>query len=259
MDISIIINTFNQYQFLDRCIDSCKNQNFHGSFEVIVVDSSKNLSEKKKFYKKYSEINLIEVNELSPYPCVNQMECIKIAFQKSKGEIILLLDGDDFFEENKLTFINQNFYNKCFINQDKPNYYIEKNKLKKKTSSKQYKKNKLYKKIFNSWENVFGTSAISLDRKTFENFFQTISNTTYNLLAIDTLLIFYATQKGCYNELGSNLTVKSINNQNLDKKYSNFFSKNFWVRRMQQHNCFKRIQNYLNLDYLITKMINYFL
>ena len=34
------------------------------------------------------------------------------AFKKSKGEILFLLDSDDFFKKNKIKFITQFFYKK---------------------------------------------------------------------------------------------------------------------------------------------------
>ena len=40
MHFSIIINTHNQYQTLERCIKLCLKQNFKKEYEIIIVDTS---------------------------------------------------------------------------------------------------------------------------------------------------------------------------------------------------------------------------
>ena len=50
MLFSIIINTHNQYELIDRCIKSCLNQEYKEDYEVIISDTSD-----KKIIKKYSK------------------------------------------------------------------------------------------------------------------------------------------------------------------------------------------------------------
>ena len=258
MDISIIINTYNQYSYIDRCISSCISQNFNGRFEVIVVDSSNDQNDYKKIYKKFNKIKLIKKEQTSNYPCINQMESIKDALNISKGKIICLLDGDDFFEKNKISLIYNNFNNKKFVNQDIPILLYENENIKKNQNIKFFKSNFLYKYFINSWMNIFGTSCLSCDRETLEKFFIENDNYNYPFLAIDTLLVNDSVLKKKYFQIGSALTVKSINNQNLDKKYSGILNRKFWLRRIQQHNYFRSKQKYYNIDYFITFLINKF-
>ena len=56
MQFSILINTHNQSKYLSQCIESCINQSFKGSYEIIICDTSKNLN--KSFIKKYKKKNL---------------------------------------------------------------------------------------------------------------------------------------------------------------------------------------------------------
>jgi len=40
MNFSILISTYNQSEYLLRCINSCINQNYKRTFEVIICDTS---------------------------------------------------------------------------------------------------------------------------------------------------------------------------------------------------------------------------
>jgi len=50
MLFSILINTHNQYELIDRCIKSCLNQEYKEDYELIISDTSD-----KKIIKKYSK------------------------------------------------------------------------------------------------------------------------------------------------------------------------------------------------------------
>jgi glycosyltransferase involved in cell wall biosynthesis len=118
MLFSIIINTHNQYDQIDRCIKSCLNQDYRDEYEVIISDTSD-----KKIIKKYSKenvkIKIIESDSFSNFPCVDQMLSIKNVLSYATGRVICLLDGDDFFSPTKLNFLKNNFsQNDMFLNQD---------------------------------------------------------------------------------------------------------------------------------------------
>ena len=53
MLFSILINTHNQYELIDRCIKSCLNQEYKEDYELIISDTSD-----KKIIKKYSKENV---------------------------------------------------------------------------------------------------------------------------------------------------------------------------------------------------------
>ena len=118
MLFSIIINTHNQYSLIDRCIKSCLNQDYKGDYEVIISDTS-DIKKIKKYVKKNVNIKIVEAESFSTFPCVDQMISIKNSFKYVSGDIICLLDGDDFFNKTKLSFLEKKFStNDFFLNQD---------------------------------------------------------------------------------------------------------------------------------------------
>lgn len=256
MEFSIIINTHNQPKFIKRCILSCKNQNFDKKkYEIIIVDTSdnKNLNP----YKNLRNIKIMYLKKISKLPCVNQFQAIKKAFENSNGKIICLIDGDDFFSNDKLTYIYRNFKNKKFINQDIPKIYYEDKKQKISQKKNFLKKKILFKKIINNWPDVFGTSCLSIDALNLKMFLKKYDNFKYPYLAIDTLLVNYAKYIKKFYEKGNDLTYKSLHNQNLDTSFSNKFTMKYWKRRIQQHQFNRsKFKNYINLDLIITKIIN---
>ena len=106
MLFSIIINTHNQYELINRCIKSCLNQEYNEDYEIIISDTSDKKTI-KKYSKKNVRIKVVENNSFSNFPCVDQMLSIKNSLQFATGDIICLLDGDDFFSTTKLSFLKK--------------------------------------------------------------------------------------------------------------------------------------------------------
>ena len=152
MLFSIIINTHNQYELIDRCIKSCLNQDYSGNYEVIISDTS-DIKSVKKYSKSNVRIRVVEANSFSNYPCVDQMLSIQNSLKYTSGKIICLLDGDDFFNHSKLSFLKMNFIqNEVFLNQDHLVGFNEKTQEKFLIDHKnKYKKNIIFKKLSNNW------------------------------------------------------------------------------------------------------------
>ena len=259
MLFSIVINTHNQYDVIDRCIKSCINQDFNEDYEVIISDTS-DIKKIKNYSKEKIRIKVVENNSFSSFPCVDQMLSIKNSLKFVSGKIICLLDGDDFYHPSKLKFLKNNFLsNSLFLNQDKLIGFNEKTQKKFPLNNrKKYKNNKLFKKLFNSWPEVFGTSSITTNTTLLNKFFSEIDSTKWNLLAIDALLTIYFNKLKNIEYKGDNLTYKSFHESNLDSTYSNKFSKNYWTRRMQQHNYYQFVhkKKYMNIDTLLSKLLS---
>ena len=60
--------------------------------------------------------------------------------------------------------------------------------------------------------------------------------------------------------INENLTTKLENINNLDKNYSNKIKKNYWLRRMEQHDLTRKLSGKTNIiDRIITKIfLNFF-
>lgn len=100
---SIIIPIYNVEKYLKKCLDSVKNQTF-SDYEVIVVDDG-STDKSKSIAKKYT-INLIESNH------VGVSEARNIAIKKAKGEYLVFLDSDDWWDKDLLEKLNESSNNK---------------------------------------------------------------------------------------------------------------------------------------------------
>ena len=111
---SILIANYNNEQYLKECIDSIKKQNYRNT-EIIIHDDGSSDDSLKKL-DKYINIKIIKNKKRGRYGSYNQMNAYYRAFKKSKGEIIFLLDSDDFFKKNQVRF-------KRFRN-DQKNFFV---------------------------------------------------------------------------------------------------------------------------------------
>lgn len=103
--VSIIVPVYNAEKYLERCINSLKNQSLE-SIEIILVDDSStdsSLEICKKFAAEDSRINVIhKVNEGAGY-------ARNAALETASGEYIGFADSDDYVEKNMF----ETLYNKA--------------------------------------------------------------------------------------------------------------------------------------------------
>ena len=119
--VSILITNYNKGSYIKKTLNSCINQNFKNK-EILVFDDV-STDNSYEIIKKFSNIRLIR-NKKKKFksPPLNQINGIIKLFKKSKGELIFLLDGDDLFKKNKLSYIYKIFAKDKKINflQDRP-------------------------------------------------------------------------------------------------------------------------------------------
>lgn len=103
---SIIIPVYNVGEYLERCLNSVKNQTFKGAQVIIVCDKSTDNSESivDKFVKENKNFKKIYVEN------TGLSEARNIGIENVKGEYFLLLDGDDFFDRKLLEVLNKNLF-----------------------------------------------------------------------------------------------------------------------------------------------------
>ena len=113
--ISILITNYNKQKFLKKSLQSVSKQKFR-NYEIILFDdfSSDN---SKQVIKKFKKIKLIEnKKKKSSSSPLNQIYGINKAFKMSKGNLICLMDADDYFKKNKLEIVDKEFKKKKNIN-----------------------------------------------------------------------------------------------------------------------------------------------
>ena len=102
--ISVLIANFNNEKYIKRCLDSLSKQRFK-RFEVIFFDdksTDRSVDLANKFKNKLNIKIIKNYNNKEKNPSYNQINSYVEAFRLSKGEIIIFLDSDDFFEKSKL-------------------------------------------------------------------------------------------------------------------------------------------------------------
>ncbi len=259
MFFSIIINTHNQQNTIGRCLKSCIKQSFKKKYEIIVIDTSDKKIDKR--FIKSKKIRYFHYKKFSKYPELNQLRKVYEGYKKAKGKWFCLMDGDDFYKTNKL----QKIHNKYDLKQqkllmDKHDIYYESKKKKYKHNLKVYKEKILYKNFINFWPEIYGTSSLSGNMKILGFFFKNLDLKKWNFLAIDALIILHCINKKQFFLNNEILTIKSLGNNNLGKKYK-IFTKKYWKRRNQQIKYWEMISGYkiYNFDKLISKFVNFFI
>lgn len=255
---TVIITADYQERYISEAINSCVFQKRIKPPSVIVVFSYlKNEQDIKNQFKNNKNIIFLKKKRIKILSTQDQVYKIGQALKTVKSGNIYLLDGDDLFHKNKIFFLQNklnNSRNLIFNNYKVFNKY----KTYRTKPYKKYKTNSLYKKLFNNWPDKISTSSISISYKLLNMFYKKTNPFLWRYLAIDVqLAIFFLVNKqNSYIE--KCLTLKRIHTDNLDKTYSNIFSKIYWARRIEQHNFYKKISNikiYFSIDYFLAKII----
>ena len=99
--VSVIIHSYNRYDYLENAISSVLDQTFD-DFEIILIndESTDERYYKNNFGKKVQQID-IKRNE-HPRWTGSRQALIYIGVEKAKGKYIALLDDDDYWMEKKL-------------------------------------------------------------------------------------------------------------------------------------------------------------
>ena len=253
--VSILIINYNNAKYLDRSIKSCLNQTYK-NLEILVYDDKSN-DDSKLILNKYSENKkirfFINKSKKKNIPAIDAKNGYYKLFYKSKGELILLLDSDDYFLKDKVYKIVKKFSlnKKIELIQDLP-LIVANNK------KKIFKKNK--NNFISFWPYLSPTSCISLRKKFIKKYLKLNKNleNKYKDVWLDFRLgIFsYFIDKSFYS-LNQNLTVYKSYGES--KKYPSF-GINWFFRRMSSYNYLRDISkgklNFTNnFDYFVTRII----
>lgn len=102
MDVSVCITTYNHEKYIKECLESVLNQDFAGTFEIIVCND--NSPDKTgdiimEVQKNHPKGNLIHYFNNSPN--LGYVKNTLFSFKKASGKYIAVLDGDDYFIDPK--------------------------------------------------------------------------------------------------------------------------------------------------------------
>ena len=100
MKVSILISNYNKEKYIEECILSALNQDYK-NLEIIVFDNNSSDNSLKIINKFSDKIIIKRKNRMSESGATNQIDLIIDSFKISSGDIICLLDGDDFFYQIK--------------------------------------------------------------------------------------------------------------------------------------------------------------
>jgi len=248
MKFSILISSYNKGNYLEKCIKSCILQS-NKDLEIILVDNYSS-DETEKLLKKYSKNVIIKKKQkVSKYPAINQIDLLEEAFKISSGEIICLLDADDYFLDNKLEKLS-----KLFLENKDTNVIFDtpKKLINEKIVDFSFKK-KFSKYI---WPTIYPTSCISLKKEFFKSFIEKKFFRGYPLLEIDfRITVFSQMIDKKFLIMSDNNTIYRQVPDSIMSKLKKF-SFLWWKKRLQAHLYLENIFNYNNLDY--KKNVDYY-
>ena len=257
--VSVLINNFNKEKYCSRAIRSIFNQTYK-NIEIIFFDdcSSDNSIKKIKsnFKKEIKKIKIIKNKIRGKIYSLNQINGINVSIKKCKGEIICILDSDDFFKKNKIESVVEFFIK----NKDKNivldlpiNFYDKKNQIK---SNMNY----IYRS--NKWSKFPPTSCISFKKKKVKKVLKKINIKKFYELWFDFRIItYFSFVENEFNVMKKYLTFYSQNSENFDKRYKKLLNKLWWKRRYEAFkfleilNKKKYEQNIFSFDLFFTSLI----
>lgn len=252
--ISVIVTSFNKEKYISKAIKSAEKQNYK-NLEIIVIDNNSTDNSLDKI-SKFKNIRLFK-NISKKTGALNQIKSIEIGLKKSKGNIICLLDGDDFFKKDKIENIVNFFlkYPKCDAVFDVPIIF-------KKNNSTNF--NYDAKRIYNQkiWPTTFPTSSISIKKKFLQNCIKNFQKEKFEFLEIDfRLCCLFVIYKDNYNILKKNLTFYRQVDDGIMSNYKKF-SKRWWLKRSQAFDFFVFLKKKFkkkysfSFDFYLTKFIS---
>ena len=253
--ISVLVTNYNKSKFLYKSLRSLTSQDYK-NYEIILYDDC-STDNSIHIIKSFKKIRLIKNKKRKEYsPALNQINGLKKAYLKSKGNIICLMDSDDCFKREKLKKINEYFelYSKKKILYDLP-VVSQKNNFR----ITEKKRNP------NLWPVIFPTSCISVKSKYFRLFLKNIEINKYKDLEIDARInIFFNFYLNQYNIFSKKLTIYNFDESGITSNIPKY-SRKWWFRRSEAFEYLKLVLNKkkkkfnLNFDYIVTNSITKFL
>jgi len=254
LKVSVLIANYNNQNYLKDCIRSVKKQTYK-NIEIIFHDD---YSQDRSVYNasKFEDIKILKNKNRGKYGSFNQMKAYQRAFDKSKGEIIFLLDSDDLFSKKQIqTIVN------IFSNNKKISSIFDLPIIKYENKLKFVKKKK--KLLPNIWPYIPPQSCIAIRRDHFKKIMNKINFNLFPDIWMDFRIALYLKYiSNNFFILENNLTYYRQSPEMISANFK-FLSLAWWKRREQAHEYVKyfffknRIKYNKNLDYYLTSFTNF--
>tara|TARA_B100000963_G_C22627629_1_gene673224 strand:- start:1117 stop:2022 length:906 start_codon:yes stop_codon:yes gene_type:complete len=151
---SIIIPTYNQGNFLEKCINSCLNQTYK-NFEIVIIDNN-STDITQDILKKYENKIIFQKIDNDGIISKSRNAALKIA----KGNWLALLDSDDYFSPTKLEEANKAIKQKSFDVFSNSEWIIDENDTKSKIWAYGNKSKNYYKDLIKFGNSLSTSSSI---------------------------------------------------------------------------------------------------
>ena len=255
MKATVVIANYNNSKFINECIESLNNQTYH-NIEIIFFDDNSS-DNSLEIIKRFENIKIIENKTQTNFGSFNQINAFKKSIQSSTGDIVFLLDSDDFFKKDKIEKVID-----FFSKNENENIVFDYPIIKKNDKEMPQKKKINFFKTY--WGYIHPTSCISIRRKYSDKIFDKVENNKFSDIWLDLRILLFSKYLDKYNVINDNLTFYRQFEGNESSKFKKF-SKSWWQRRNLAHEYFLnfKLMNNLkigkNLDFYISKIINKFL
>ena len=107
--VSVLIANYNSSSYIQHCINSLNSQTYK-NLEIIFFDDNSSDSS-LDIIKQFSNVKIIENKVQTKFGSLNQLNAFKEAIKISKGDLIFLLDSDDYFNKEKIEKVVDFFNN----------------------------------------------------------------------------------------------------------------------------------------------------
>ena len=255
MKASIIIANYNNSKYIDECIESLYNQTYK-DLEIIFFDDNSH-DNSIDVIKNYKKVKIIENKNQTKFGSFNQMNAFIKGIRYSTGDIIFLLDSDDYYRQDKVEKII-NF----FLKNNEENIVFDFPIIKEINNELPQKKKINFFKTY--WGYIHPTSCITIRRNSCDKLFNEIINDQFPNIWLDLRILLFSKYIDKYNVVNENLTFYRQFEGNISSRFKKF-SSSWWKRRLEAHYYFfnfsksNKIKIKKNLDFYLSKFINKFL
>jgi glycosyltransferase involved in cell wall biosynthesis len=107
MKVSVLINNYNYGRYIPECLESLRAQTVSPDEVILYDDGSTDNS--LEVASNYDFVTVLSFPNYGDKPSFNQANAINQAFDACTGDVICLLDSDDFFEPEKIESVKKAF------------------------------------------------------------------------------------------------------------------------------------------------------